>query len=398
MFQKASRKTSFLRMGFVGPSGSGKTMTAMRTAAVLAAGKRFAVIDSERGSASKYASDTPDNLTTFAFDVHELTQFSPAHYRGAIREALKAGYKVIIIDSLSQAWAGPGGILEMVDKAKERERNDFAAWRHASPEHSQLVDTMLQAPAHIIATMRAKTHWEMKEISRNGKTMRVPEKVGLAPVQRDGIEFEFDIIVDMNTEHTAIVSKSRCTSLADKVIHVPTTELGSEIVAWLNVDDTPEQRPQSAPQRASEPASGTKSPPDQQAAWWAFLKACKDQKDRLGDHMYYAVLKEFGFEKANLVPKDNQMLQSEIIRILTTRNGEPFRGEPSERYIDFHHELSRQYVERGATEELRTILKQFATNVQGHTDLYALRPEQRDGLEKALVQGLNKYADQEVAA
>jgi ATP-dependent protease Clp ATPase subunit len=73
-------------MALLGPSGSGKTLTALLIAAAL--GERIAVIDTERGSASKYAGelDVPD------FDVLELESFSPQLYIEAVQAAQAANY------------------------------------------------------------------------------------------------------------------------------------------------------------------------------------------------------------------------------------------------------------------------------------------------------------------
>src|SRR5690606_2728974 len=120
MFKKARKEQAPARLALIGPSGSGKTYTAIKVGAAL--GKRLAVIDSERGSASKYAGDVAE------FDVCELESFSPEEYVKVINAAGTAGYDVLVIDSLSHAWSGKGGALEMVDNAAARSRsgNKFA--------------------------------------------------------------------------------------------------------------------------------------------------------------------------------------------------------------------------------------------------------------------------------
>jgi len=105
-FQKATKRQSKMRLALIGPSGSGKTYTALTLATALS--KNIAVIDTERGSASLYSDK-------FDFDVLELHTFNPQHYIDSIEAAAKAGYTVVVIDSLSHAWEGEGGALEMVD-------------------------------------------------------------------------------------------------------------------------------------------------------------------------------------------------------------------------------------------------------------------------------------------
>lgn len=224
-FQKATKKQAKGRMAIDGPSGSGKTYTALAVAGSLAPTGKIAVIDTERGSASKYAD-------LFDFDVCELDTFEPAGFIKAIREAEEAGYECLVIDSLSHAWSGTGGILEQNDKVAAKNRgNSFAAWRETTPMHNTLVDAILGSSCHVITTMRTKTEWVMEEDDRGKK---VPRKVGMAPVQRAGIEYEFDVVVDMDPEHRAVVSKSRCHALADEVIKNPGPEdLGKTFADWL---------------------------------------------------------------------------------------------------------------------------------------------------------------------
>ncbi len=223
-FKKATKKQAKLRLAFVGPAGSGKTYSALEVAAHL--GERVAVLDTERGSASKYAD-------IFAFDAVEPETFSPDTYVEAIRAAEDAGYDVLVIDSLSHAWMGKDGALELVDQAAKRSKsgNSFAAWREVTPKHNALVDAMLGAKLHVIATMRAKTEWVVVE---NDKGRKEPKKLGLAPIQRDGLEYEFDVVGDLDHENNFVVSKSRCPALSGKVINRPGQQLADTLRAWLS--------------------------------------------------------------------------------------------------------------------------------------------------------------------
>lgn len=221
-FRKAERRQAKLRLGLVGPSGSGKTYGALLIAQGL--GGRIALIDTENGSGELYA-DACD------YDVCQITpDFTPDKYIAAIHEAEQAGYDVIIIDSLTHAWSGEGGILEYVDKLKGR-GNDFAAWRKATPLHNALVNAMLQSPCHIIATMRAKTAYDMEKDERTGKVK--PVKIGLAPIQRDGMDYEFTVVFEIDQQrHLAEATKDR-TSLFDGQIFQITPETGEKLKAWL---------------------------------------------------------------------------------------------------------------------------------------------------------------------
>src|SRR5579883_3228848 len=151
LFKPATKTKSKLRLALMGPSGSGKTYTALTVAKHL--GNKVAVIDSERGSASKCA-----DVLQFDFDTCDLENHSPEVYIKCIKEAENAGYDVIVIDSLSHAWTGKDGALELVDKAAKRSQsgNSYTAWREVTPLHNSLIDAMLQSKCHIVATMRTK--------------------------------------------------------------------------------------------------------------------------------------------------------------------------------------------------------------------------------------------------
>ena len=223
-FKKATKAQAKLRLGLIGPAGSGKTMTAIRIAHGL--GGRVAVIDTERGSASLYAGERG-----LAFDVQELETYEADKFIHAIGEAEQAGYDVLIIDSLSHAWAGKGGILEFVDNAAKRSGGgSFAGWRDATPRHNQLVDAILGAKLHIICTLRSKVEHVIEQV--NGRTQ--VRKVGLQPVQRDGLEYEFTVVGDVNQEHELIVTKTRAAWLKDAIIREAGEELGKKLAEWLS--------------------------------------------------------------------------------------------------------------------------------------------------------------------
>src|SRR5919109_1193711 len=158
--------------------------------------------------------------------------FTPAAYVEAISDAAQERFDALVIDSLTHAWSGPGGALEMVDKAAKRSQsgNSYMAWRDVTPEHQRLIDALIRFPGHLIATMRSKTEYVIDTDSR-GK--QVPRRVGLAPVQRDGMEYEFGIFAELNAAHELIVQKSRMPELSDAVIPQPGEDLGARIATWL---------------------------------------------------------------------------------------------------------------------------------------------------------------------
>jgi len=228
MFRRAERSQSRLRMTLNGPAGSGKTFTALRFATALAQhlNGRIAFIDTEHGSASKYVGETPDGIT-WEFDAVELRDFSPERYVEAIAAAERNGYAVLVIDSLSHAWEGTGGVLEIKDR--QGGSNQWAGWRVVTPIHNRMVEAILQSPCHIIATMRSRMEYVQE--SEGGRT--VIRKLGMAPVQRPSMEYEFDIVCDLDWSHVLTVGKSRCPTVADLKVTKPGPEFMVPVIQWL---------------------------------------------------------------------------------------------------------------------------------------------------------------------
>jgi hypothetical protein len=229
-FTPATKEKSKLRLAVFGPSGSGKTYSALRIASGMSS--KIAFIDSERGSASKYAD-------RFNFSVLELGDSKSIDtYTGAIGAASAAGFDVLIIDSLSHAWQE---LLEEIDKlAKAKYRgNTWSAWSDGTPKQRQLVDAILAYPGHIIATMRSKTEWTTAQTSA-GKS--APVRVGLAPEQGKGIEYEFDMLIELSTDHVANVIKDRTGKYQDKMITKPGEDFGKELIEWLNDGSAPVEK------------------------------------------------------------------------------------------------------------------------------------------------------------
>jgi hypothetical protein len=221
---RATKRRAKLRLGMSGPAGSGKTYSALLIASGL--GGRIGMIDTEHGSGELYADLLPEG-----YDVITLTPpYTPARYVEAIRMLERAGAQTIIVDSLSHAWTGEGGSLDRQGKIADKSGNSWAAWRQVTPEHNALVEALLQSPCHVIATMRAKTEYVQEKDDRTGKlTVR---KIGLAPVMRDGIEYEFTVFMELDAQHQAFVSKDR-TRLLDGSIIRPDVDTGRQLLTWL---------------------------------------------------------------------------------------------------------------------------------------------------------------------
>lgn len=220
MFQHATRKGSHIKLAITGPSGSGKTYSALRLARGLAPDGNIAVIDTENGSASLYAS-------SFEFDVTEVEPpYSIDKLVQPTRYVIENDYEVLIVDSATHFW---NGILEYKDKLDKRGGNSFANWSEANKHYDLFLRAILFSKIHVIVCMRSKIEYVLE---KNEKGKSVPRKVGMAPIMRDGVEYEFTTVFDLDVAHQAMASKDRTQIFTDKVFTI-TEETGYLFNEWL---------------------------------------------------------------------------------------------------------------------------------------------------------------------
>lgn len=222
-FKPATREASYARIALSGPSGSGKTYTALTLAHSLS--ERVAVIDTERGSASKYV-----GLNGWKFDTVQPDSFSPRSLVELLGAAAGGDYGCVVVDSLSHYWMGVDGMLEQADRHAVR-GNTFAGWKEVRPDERRMIDALVAYPGHVIATLRVKTDYVLEENERGKK---VPRKVGLKPEQREGLDYEFDLVGELDHDNTLTVAKSRIHTLAKAVVPMPGEEFAAQIRDWLS--------------------------------------------------------------------------------------------------------------------------------------------------------------------
>ncbi len=249
-FQPATKTGSKLRAAIFGPSGSGKTFTALRLARGLSPTGKIALIDTERGSARKYAD-------RFTFSVCELDDDRSIE---ACAEAISAarGHDVLIIDSMTHSWLDLVDQNQLVADARFK-GNTWAAWSVSRPKQRNLIDAILAFPGHVIACMRVKTEWQTNNDGGRFKATRI----GLAPRQEEGIEYEFDLLIEMSPEHVGNILKDRTGKFQDKIIDKPGEPFGEMLAAWLG--DVPvaggAEQPAPSP-AAARPAPKPATPPE----------------------------------------------------------------------------------------------------------------------------------------
>jgi hypothetical protein len=220
--QQASRKNAKIKMAIQGASGSGKTYSALSLAYGLCGDwTKIAVIDTENHSSELYA-----HLGNYQV-LHVEAPFSPERYIQAIQVCEKADIEVIIIDSISHEWEGIGGILAIHSSMTG---NSYTNWSKLTPRHNAFVQHMLQSPLHIIGTIRAKQEYILSE--RNGK--QVPEKVGMKGVTREGMDYEFTLVFNLDMRNQATATKDRTSIFYGQPEFRITQETGKKILAWCN--------------------------------------------------------------------------------------------------------------------------------------------------------------------
>lgn len=235
MFSPAKKEQLHLKIAIDGPSGAGKTYSALMLAKGLVEngiGKRIGVVDTESGSSTSYAKK-------FKFDVAKMNPpYDTIKYIQAIEFCVKEGIDVLILDSISHAWSGVGGLLDQKEKLDSigSNKSGFANWKSISAKQEKFVATILHSPIHIIATMRSKQEYVLTT-NDNGK--QVPKKLGLAPVQRDGIEYEFTTVFSIDLEtHQAVATKDRTGVFTTP--RVIDESFGKDFADWLKDGVEPE--------------------------------------------------------------------------------------------------------------------------------------------------------------
>lgn len=222
-FKPATRQSTWLKLGIQGPSGSGKTEGALLLATALAPTGRIALIDTENGSASLYAD-------RFKFDTLTLSPpYTSKRYIQALAAAVTAGYEAAVIDSLSHQWMGDGGILGRKEQVDVRGGNQWTNWAPFTKEHEWFKGKLLNAPIHIISTLRTKTEYVLE---KNAKGKDAPKKMGTVPIQREGMEYEFSLVFELQMDHMAGVSKDRTGIFDGRLVDLRDPAVAQELLDW----------------------------------------------------------------------------------------------------------------------------------------------------------------------
>jgi ABC-type dipeptide/oligopeptide/nickel transport system ATPase component len=260
--KKAVRAARKLRIALIGQSKSGKTLTALKLArALVGPTGKIGVVDTEGENCNIYA-QTPE---VGEFDVIPLETFNPRNYVEAWEAFQKAGYDAVVTDSLSHAWAGKGGCIDIVDQAGSGSNKFTGGWGKATPLHNELITAINQLKVHHIATMRQKVEYVLEQ-GANGKT--TPKRVGMAAVQREGIEYEFDITATMSEAEMQVdgIRGVELESLLGKTFRKPGADFIEKVKELLSGNISMEKPAPESPNPKDEPKKAQVLPPFDAAA------------------------------------------------------------------------------------------------------------------------------------
>ncbi|MFA6755775.1 MAG: AAA family ATPase [Bacilli bacterium] len=243
--EDAHRQSLKVKIGLTGATNTGKTWSALLLAGglLLSEGKtdpknktkpdwdKVVLIDTERNRSLAYAE--LGDIGKFKY-ISFKPPYSPDRLLLALASAKRSGAEVIIIDSFTHIWNGEGGLLEIVNEKTEKSKsgNSFTAWNGktgGTAVQNNMVNKLLDTDTHVIVTFRQKMDYKMEVDAVTGKTKVV--KHGTKPIQRDDLEYEFDITLKFNNLHQGEIIKNIMPVLGDNgdIIEPVTIELGKEI-------------------------------------------------------------------------------------------------------------------------------------------------------------------------
>lgn len=228
-FQKAQKQAIKGRIILAGTAGAGRIKAALALATGLTDAK-IAVLDTENGMA-KLHSDVGE------FDVLEMSApFTTEKFTNVVELAETEGYGVLIIDSLSQAWAGEGGILEQVGKLTASKGSKNGVWDTVQPQHDEMMNRIRKANLHVLVVLQCKTEY----LVTDAPGALAPKKIGLNPIQRDGIDYGFHAVFYVDEPSQVATCSADHTSLfGGGFADVLNKAHGEQLRAWLDNGVTP---------------------------------------------------------------------------------------------------------------------------------------------------------------
>lgn len=223
--RKAKRESVWIKMLLQGASNSGKTYSGLRVAQGILSkvgGEGVCMINAEASRGVYYAGSLCE------YSIIDLeAPFTAQQYMEAIDAAIDAGFKVILIDGISNEWTW---LNEYHDSLGG---NSFQAWGKCKPIHKKFMDKILTCPAHVICTARGKQEYSIEE--KNGR--KEITKLGVGADQSKQLSFEFTVSLLLNENHLWTVDKDNTGVFEGNPSGILTEKDGVKLYEWANVGD-----------------------------------------------------------------------------------------------------------------------------------------------------------------
>ena len=256
-FSKATRAKAKASIQLEGLSGRGKTGLALALGYYLSGKDWDAVygIDTENNSMPLYVGlKDPSGFKFGSFKICQLDKtigFAPTNYLLAREAAIADGAKAVISDSISHAWNYAGGVLDLLNKAKEKNtryaKDSYAAWSDVdvAREKNELLQLVRDSRCHVITTTRVK---EKMEYAQEGDK-RVLQSLGEQQIMQSEMKYEPDLVLqvlapadpDKGTYTKVNVTKSRYAIFKKDEEYEMTPALMEQLVEYLDKGVDPEE-------------------------------------------------------------------------------------------------------------------------------------------------------------
>lgn len=233
----ARREKMKAAIAFIGGSGSGKTLGMLLIAYGMMKEaypdleeekifQKIGVVDTEHKRSQIYADMTIADIRIHPFYHIDLqAPYSQQRYDEAIVTLKKAGCDVVIVDSLSHAWEGTGGFLDI----QQQNGGNFQAWAKVKPHIQAFIKSLTENDVHVLSSMRTKQDYQVER----GETGKLEiKKLGLKPIQKDDLEYEFLIVWQLDQDHIARTTKDNSGMFENQPSKI-TPEFGSKLYKWL---------------------------------------------------------------------------------------------------------------------------------------------------------------------
>jgi hypothetical protein len=245
---EAARERVKIMVGLSGIAGAGKTLSALKLAYGLTGDwTKIGVVDTENRSSLYYAGERTGAWKWIDFNSKMKEGYHPRNWMQVIQYAESLGLQALILDSITHEWEGKGGCLELVETiGRSGKGNSFTAWNQVTPLHRAFVDRMRESPLHIIATIRSKSDYVIED-GKDGK--KTPRKVGMKTIQREGTDYEFGLIFDIDRSHHASCEKDRTGLFSERAPFIIGEDTGRELYEWANTGGEALKAPPPKPQQ-----------------------------------------------------------------------------------------------------------------------------------------------------